>query len=265
MKISRSLFLALTGAIGGTACYVDSGPPPRPPPPRPGAYQYPGAAYTAPPRPMPATTTYYYVDRWGRRIATRVVVRKRPVAPVGVATGDPTYRPAPPNLGMLGPSAEGAVVAPPSPTGPATPPATSEGMGCLDSSAVAVPDCTSLKIEPSCGIRSFVLHKCNTYREFLDPQIATVAVSCMEGMSSKQLCDAESTYNCGKHALSEACPDTDLAQLCSIASSSCKTTANDCTALLSGLNDAAKQAVAKCIANGCHSGLYSCVEGLSAP
>ena len=52
MKISRSLFLALTGAIGGaTACYVDTAPPP-PPPPRPVAY-----GYTAPPRPMPTATT----------------------------------------------------------------------------------------------------------------------------------------------------------------------------------------------------------------
>jgi hypothetical protein len=86
----------------------------------------------------------------------------------------------------------------------------------------------------------------------------------MESMSSKQLCDGENTYDCGKQALSEACPDTDLAQLCSIAASSCRTTASDCTALLSGLNDTAKQAVAKCIATGCHSGLYSCVEGLSS-
>jgi hypothetical protein len=268
MKISRSLFLALTGAIGGTACYVDTPPPaPPPPPPQPVVYQY------AAPAPGPATRTYYYVDRWGRRIATRVVVRKRPAAPVGVATADPTYRPPPPNLGVTSPSTEGggAVVAPAGTTAVVTPPAAtatpstaSEGTGCLDTSAVAVPDCSTLKLDPSCGIRSFVLQKCNTYRDYFDPQVATVAVSCMEGLTSKQLCDGESTYACGKHALSEACPDTELAQLCSIAATSCKTTANDCTALLSGLNDTAKHAVAKCIATGCHAGLYSCVEGLAS-
>jgi len=266
MKISRSIFLALTGAIGGsTACYVDS-PPPPPPPPRPVVYQY-----AAPPRPAPTTTTYIYVNSRGQRIATRVVVNKRPTAPVGGATSDPTYRPAPPNLGVMSPSTEGTVA--PATTAPATtvtpvpvtpPNPSSEGAGCLDTSKVAVPDCNSLRIEPSCGIRSFVIQKCNTYRDFLDPQVATVAVSCMEALSPKQLCDGENTYNCGKQALSEACPDTELSQLCAIAATSCKTTANDCTALLSGLNDTAKQSVAKCIATGCHAGLYSCVEGLSS-
>ena len=265
MKISRSLFLALTGAIAGsTACYVDTAPPP-PPPPRPVAY-----AYTAPPRPAPTATTYIYVDRYGRRIATRTVVNKRPAAPVGVATSDPTYRPAPPNLGVTSPSAEGTVTppAPPDPVTPAvvTPPnPTAAGGGCLDTSNVAaVPDCNSLKIDPSCGIKSFVVDKCNTYRAFFDPQVATVAVSCMEGLSSKQLCDAGNTYSCGKQALSEACADTELSQVCSIAAASFKTTTSDCTALLSGLNDTAKQSVAKCIATGCHAGLYSCVEGLSS-
>jgi hypothetical protein len=261
MKISRSIFLALTGVIGGsTACYVDS-PPPPPPPPRPVVYQY-----AAPPRPVPTTTTYYYVNSRGQRIATRVVVRKRPTPPVGGATADPTYRPAPPNLGVTSPSTEGTVAPATTGTPAVTPPsagAESAG-GCLDTSTVAVPDCNSLKIAPSCGIRSFVIQKCNTYRDFFDPTVATVAVSCMEALSSKQLCEGENTYSCGKQALSEACPDTELAQLCSIAATSCNTTMNDCTALLSGLNDTAKQAVAKCIATGCHAGLYSCVEGLSS-
>ncbi|HEX3343315.1 MAG TPA: hypothetical protein VHS09_02030, partial [Polyangiaceae bacterium] len=254
----RSLFLTLTGAIAGsTACYVDRPPPP--PPPRPVVYQY-----AAPPRPGPPTTRYYYVNRGGQRIATRVVVRKRPAPPVGGVTADPTYRPPPPNLGVVGPSTEG--LAPATTSEPVVPPPAPPGdaPGCLDTSSVAVPDCNRLKIDPSCGIRSFVVSRCNTYRDYFDSTVATVAVSCMEAMSSKQLCDAENTYSCGKQALTEACPDTELAQLCSIAASSCKTTAADCTALLSGLNDAAKQAVAKCIATGCHSGLYSCVEGLSS-
>lgn len=260
MKISRTVFLALTGAIAGsTACYVDSPPPPPPPPPRPVVYQY------AAPRPAPTTTTYIYVNSRGQRIATRVVVNKRPRAPVGAVVADPTYRPAPPSFGVTSPTTEGGTVAvAPASTVPPPPSTGGEGAGCLDTSTVSVPDCNSLKIDPSCGIKSFVVQKCNTYRDYFDPAVATVAVSCMEAMSSKQLCDGENTYNCGKQALSEACPDTELAQLCSIAATSCKTTAADCTALLSGLNDTAKQSVAKCIATGCHSGLYSCVEGLSS-
>jgi hypothetical protein len=128
---------------------------------------------------------------------------------------------------------------------------------------MAVPDCSGLKIEPTCGIRSFVIQKCNAYRDDFDPSVATVAVDCLEHMSGKQLCDAENVYNCGKQALSEACADSELTQLCSIAATSCRTSATDCTALLSGLNDGAKQQVARCIATGCHAGLYSCVEGLT--
>ena len=260
MKISRTLFLALTGAIGGASgCYVETAPPPPPPPPPP------RVVYQAPPATQ--TVTYYYVDRWGRRIATRTVVRKRPAAPVGTATANPTYRPAPPMTGLTGSATEGIVQQPPPvPPGPTVPPPapTSEGIGCLDTSAGTVPDCNNLHVEPTCGIRSFVIQKCNAYRDLFDPSVATVAVSCMENLSPAQLCNAENTYNCGKHALSEACADNELNQLCSIAATSCRTTAADCTALLSGLNDNAKQQVAKCIATGCHAGLYSCVEGLTS-
>jgi hypothetical protein len=97
----------------------------------------------------------------------------------------------------------------------------------------------------------------------MDPKVAAAAVNCMEAMTSEQICHAMGSYDCGKQALSEACADTGLSQMCEIAAKSCKTTANDCTALLSGLNDAAKQEVARCISRGCQAGLYSCVEGLS--
>jgi hypothetical protein len=262
MKISRTLFLALTGAISATpACYADA-PPPQPPPPRPVVYEY------APPaQPRPAVTRYYYINSEGQRVAARVIRRRR-VRSVGSATSDPTYQAAPSS--QVGPSNEGpstavAVAAPaPDAVTPPTPPSFADREGCLDTSAMSVPECSNLKVEPGCAIRSFVLEKCNTYRDTLDPSVATVAVDCMERMSSKQLCDATNTYNCGTQALSEACPDTDLAQLCSIAATSCKTTASDCTALLSGLNDGAKQQVARCIATGCHAGLYSCVEGLTS-
>jgi hypothetical protein len=243
MKISRTLFLALTGAIGATpGCYADA-PAPRPPPPRAVVYAYPPSAYASPPRPL--VTRYYYIDGEGQRVPARVVFRRR-VHPVGRATSDPTYRPAPA----------------PAPAPDAL--SSGEGEGCLDTSTVSVPECGNLTFEPGCAVRSFVIQKCNTYRETLDPAVAAAAVDCMERRSAKQLCDAASTYDCGKQALSQACPDTDLAQLCAIAATSCKTTASDCTALLSGLNDGAKQQVARCISTGCHAGLYSCVEGLTS-
>jgi hypothetical protein len=166
---------------------------------------------------------------------------------------------------LPGPSTEGtpgpATTVSPTPT--ATPPSpVSEG--CIDSATMAVPDCSGLHIPPACGIRSFLLQRCETYRAYMDPKVATVAIQCMEGLPARQQCDAASAYDCGKQALSESCADTELAPMCSIAASSCKTTANDCAALLSGLNDTGKQQVAKCIGRGCQSGLYSCVEGLSS-
>jgi hypothetical protein len=262
MNISRTLFLAWTGAIGATpGCYADA-PPPQPPPPRSVVVQYPSSAYPAQPR-VPGAR-YYYINSEGQRVPARVVFRRR-LRAVGGATSDPTYRPAPPS--MEGPSSEGSPTAAAVAAAdivPRTAPSSAEGESCLDASVIRVPECSNLKLEPSCAIRTFVIQKCNTYRDTLDPSVAAVAVDCMDRMSSRQLCDATNTYNCGKQALSEACPDTELAQLCAIAATSCNTTAGDCTALLSGLNDGAKQQVARCISMGCHAGLYSCVEGLTS-
>lgn len=259
MKISRSLFLAMTGAIAAGAChvYVDE-PAPPPPPPRRVVYRYP-----APPPPQPAYggEVSYNTPYWRR-------VVRRPRRPVGVATADPGYRPASPGLQFAatpGPSTEsGAAVAPETPgaqqAAPPAPPSTAES--CLDEDPMPVPDCSQVKVDPSCGMRSFVMQQCATYRNFLDAKVATVAIGCMAALTPRQLCDATNTYDCGKQALAQACADTGLAPMCQIAATSCKTTENDCTALLSGLSDTGKQKVAECVSHGCKAGLYSCVEGL---
>ncbi|HEY6464112.1 MAG TPA: hypothetical protein VIY73_28280 [Polyangiaceae bacterium] len=273
MKISRSLFLALTGALatGGCHVYVDD-PQPPPPPPRRMAYAYPPAPPAPPgtysPSSAAAETNYYNAPR----PAPPRIVRRR-ARPVGVATQDPGYRPPPPNFGLLGPASEssGAVVAPPAtPSAPAPPvspappmpPPPPVAQECLDTESTAVPDCNEVRVAPSCGIRSFVQQECKTYKTYMDAKVAAVAVGCMASLSPAQLCDASNTYACGKQALSEACADDELTQLCQIAAKSCRTTANDCTALLSGLSDTGKTKVAECISHGCQAGLYSCVEGL---
>ncbi len=295
MNISRSLFLALTAAMAGTgACnaYVEPAPPPPPapappPPPQRGAYYYRNY-YNRPAPPAPPVATYATPSGpygYPTRPAPPRVPRVRNVRPVGLVTADPGYRPPPPNLGdatIPGPTVEAGVsppiAVPPAPTAeslpprvvvpPATPPApvppSPASEGCLDTASMPVPECSSLPLDASCGTRSFVLQRCQTYRTYMDAKVATVAISCMQGMSSRQLCGGTAAYDCGKHALAEACPDTELAQMCSIAAASCHTSASDCTALLSGLNEAGKQSVARCIASGCHAGLYSCVEGLAA-
>jgi hypothetical protein len=285
MKISRSLFLALTGALAGaSAChvYVDDGAarvPPPPPQPNPMAYQYPArypatAAYATTPPPPPANP--YGVRQLSPRIP--VIMRNRQ-RPVGLAKADPGYRPPPPAMatfgslpsssteGMPGPATErGGSLTPSATATPATTstPPSPATESCVDSGAMAVPDCTGMHVPASCGIRSFLVQRCETYRTYMDAKVAAVAIQCMEGLPARQQCDAASAYDCGKQALSESCEDSGLAQMCAIAASSCKTTASDCAALLSGLNDTGKQEVARCIGRGCQAGLYSCVEGLSA-
>jgi hypothetical protein len=174
-----------------------------------------------------------------------------------------------PQAGLPGPSTESGATQPTGPghtfsTTPAQATAPSPASeGCLDTEPMAVPDCSALRVSATCPFRTFVVQRCEAYRTNMDAKVAAAAVSCMEGMSNEQLCNTVASYDCGKRALSEACADDGLAQMCDIAAKSCKTTANDCAALLSGLNDAAKQEVARCIARGCQAGLYSCVEGLS--
>jgi hypothetical protein len=116
--------------------------------------------------------------------------------------------------------------------------------------------------DTSCAPFPFPQQRCATYKSNFAPKVAASAVSCMAALSSKQVCDGSQAYNCGKAALAQACPDPTVGQLCAIAATSCKSTAADCTALLSGLNDQGKQQVAQCVAQGCQAGLYSCIEGL---
>jgi hypothetical protein len=278
MKISRSLFLALTGAMaGGSACHVYVGDKPRTPPP-PRTYPYATTYTYATPRPAPpakavppppAGLTDGVDPALAQTYPPRSALRFRKARPVGFVTADPGYRPPPPAMAQFappGPSTESTGPASPAashPFAPPTPPSPASE-GCLDTEAVQVPDCSSVHVSASCPIRSFVVQRCEAYRANMDAKVATAAVTCMASMSNEQLCNGVGAYDCGKQALSEACADDGLAQMCDIAAKSCKTTTNDCAALLSGLNDSAKQEVARCIGRGCQAGLYSCVEGLSA-
>jgi hypothetical protein len=125
-----------------------------------------------------------------------------------------------------------------------------------------VPDCSALRLDASCPSRAVVMQRCATYKTYLDPKVAALAIQCMTGLSPKQRCSASNADECGKLALAQACADPGLAPMCHIAATSCKTTASDCTALLSGLSDTGKQKVAECVGRGCQAGLYACIEAL---
>lgn len=157
----------------------------------------------------------------------------------------------------------GTPVAPPgpapSPSPTPTPPAPAPTAACLDSGATTLPACSA-----TCSSNAFIAQRCATYAANFDPKVGAAAITCMNGLSGAAACDSGQAYNCGKTALSQACPDTStVSQLCQIAATPCHVAQNDCVTMISGLNPAGQDAVASCVAKGCSAGLYSCIEGLT--
>jgi len=228
MKVDRSLFLVFTSTIAASAvaCVVKEYQPPPPPPPAP-----PPAA----PAPAPQAANPHILPFHG---------------------GQPSNQPAPapaPNPHILPITPHNGPTPAPTPNPPA--PST-----CLDANATTAPTCSA---SLSCSGNAFPMQRCQAYLQYFDPKVGANAVNCMNGLGSN-MCDSQHDYDCGKAALTQACPDNTTAQLCQIAASPCKVAASDCVNMLSGLNSAGQDAVAQCVAGGCSAGLYSCIEGLGA-
>ena len=176
-----------------------------------------------------------------------------PAAPAAQAEPGAPKKVAPIHLhGAVAPGAPPA--APEAPVGPAT---------CLDTSATTVGDCAAVPSPAACAAAPTTQQKCNAYKANFIPKVAAATVSCMAALNAAQLCDATSISTCARTALAQACPAPAVAQLCIIAATPCKTTAADCTAVLSGLSDQGQQAVAQCVAQGCGAGLSACIDGLA--
>jgi len=240
---------------------------------------------------------HLYVDEPAQRPIPRPLPRPVAASPYPPPSPPPLQRrvvpirlrgaaPGPPGAAVLatGPGAAAASTsapgAPPATTsmptsaptsGPTDTPATLAAAAtaptvCLDENPTPVPDCSAVHApDGSCAPFPFAQQKCQTYKAYFDPKVAAFAVSCMVALSSKQLCDPTPIDNCGRAALSQACQDPAVGQLCSIAAGPCKATPTECESLLSGLNDQGKELAAQCVARGCQSGLLGCVEGLAAP
>jgi|CZKU01.1.fsa_nt_gi hypothetical protein len=157
--------------------------------------------------------------------------------------------------GAVTPGAAPATPAvPATPTGPAT---------CLDTTAVAVGECAAVQASAACSAAPTPQQKCNAYKANFIPKVGAAAVACITALNSTQVCDTTSISTCARTALAQACPVPAVAQLCIIAATPCKTTAADCTTVLSGLSDQGQQAVAQCVAQGCGAGLSACIDGLA--
>jgi hypothetical protein len=135
---------------------------------------------------------------------------------------------------------------------------------CLDTGGAAVGDCGAMQAATACPSAPTPQQKCNSYKTYFAPKIAAAAVSCLTALTSAQVCDPNQVSTCGRTALAQACPAPAVAQLCQIAAGPCKTSAGDCTAILSGLDDPGQQAVAQCVAQGCSAGLSACIDGLAS-
>jgi hypothetical protein len=185
-------------------------------------------------------------------------------ATAAASPAPPPLKPTSLHFGQGG-AANPAPPAAPSGTAAPAPAPVTDGRSCLDTGATSVGDCAAMQApDPSCSPSATSQQKCNTYKTYFDAKVAAAAISCVAGLTGKLACDPLQTSNCAKSALAQACPDPSVAQLCQIAASSCKTTATDCTSMLSGLNPQGQQAVAMCVAKGCQTGLYACIDGLGA-
>jgi hypothetical protein len=114
----------------------------------------------------------------------------------------------------------------------------------------------------SCAPFPEAAQRCTTYKANFDPKVAAAAVECMAQLSSKDVCNLAAARACARDALTRACPDSAVGQLCQIAAGPCKTSVADCKGLLSGLNEGGQEGVAQCVAKGCPGGLDACVDGL---
>jgi hypothetical protein len=119
--------------------------------------------------------------------------------------------------------------------------------------------------DPSCAPFPQARARCSAYEANFDPKVAAATVYCMTLLSSKDVCNLSQATTCAQTALAKACSDPSVARLCQIARDPCKTTAQDCSAMLSGLNETGQEGVAQCVAHGCPGGLAACVDALPVP
>jgi hypothetical protein len=181
-------------------------------------------------------------------------------SPASGPTAAPPAAPAPASGKVLPLHlANGSSAAPAPASGPAPAPAGA----CLDQGAATVGDCAAIRAPSgSCAAFSTLQQKCAAYKNNFGAKVAAAAISCLSGLSAAQLCDATQPLACAKAALAQSCPDANVAQLCQIAATPCKSTAAECASMLSGLSSQGQQSIAQCVAQGCGSGLAGCLDAL---
>lgn len=223
--------------LSGCQVYVDEPPPPRVAP-RPRVVAVAPAPAPLPPV-QPASTIAPPAPPVRRRVRRRTTALREAPLPPG--------SPAPSGSASAGDEIEETPTA------------------CLDTGTAPTLDCATMAApDPSCAPFPQARQRCGAYKANFDPKVAAAAVYCMTLLSSKEVCDPAQATACARNALTQACADPSVVQLCKIASGPCKTTPADCSELLSGLNEGGQDAVAQCVAHGCAGGLPACIDALPA-
>jgi hypothetical protein len=179
----------------------------------------------------------------------RVVVQAAPPAPAGPLPARLPASPARPGR-VIAFHAHGASTAP--------------APSCLDGDAADPGDCSAMQSpDPTCAPPATARQKCAAVQSYFAPKVAAAAVACMTALTARQACDPAQSDLCATGALALACLDPSVRQLCSIATTVCKTTAGECAAIVSGLNDHGKEQVAQCVSQGCTGGLSACIQAFA--
>jgi hypothetical protein len=230
MKIDRSLFLLITGAIaaGAGACVIKETEPATAANPATTA----APAATTPATAAPAATAAPGAKQIGHNLKNVRGVGNLGTTPAPTPTPTPTPTPA----------------------------------ACLDTGAAttAAGDCTTM-VDKSC---SWAAKRCAAYNQYLNPKVAAQAVSC--SIAATNACSGQAAIGCGTTAMAASCTDPQAATACAQLAPLCGTTADACSPILSSLNAAGKQqALTYCSAEGgagCKSaGLSACVNAALFP
>lgn len=135
---------------------------------------------------------------------------------------------------------------------------------CTGDDVGAPAACSTLIEDPSCAPFDFVRDSCASDLSYLKPRIAERAVGCMRAAGPKKLCEVQAIYGCLDDSLRSACADPAADAVCAAIVQKCPVSLDECTGYLSGMNDAGRAAVTKCLSNTtqCSWGVWSCIEGL---
>ena len=260
MKMDRSLFLALTGAIAAVACGSTQPPPAQTLANPANATSASASSMSAAPSPSTASTSS---KASASSTSSAPVMTSTPAAssaPTLVASAPPPP-PPPRQKPVIDPSKQ-------KPLG--------IDSGCAVSSASYDDtrkscddnigpggDCSgSFNGYPSnevCPGPVQFRKRCNAYSANFKPKVAEAADACL-ATGKMRNCNSCIPYSCGHKALMDACPDPSSDDACDTIEQSCSGMSRvQCHSYLSGMNDKGRATMVECLTKNCGLGFNKCL------